>query len=163
MLPCSSSRCTAGVRATCTSFIPTAILAPHGRFRKARTGCEPSQLVENRQLRGNSRTCFEGPSVNSSGRPAPWPRSILSGSRPNIRMTKRICFTKGIVITTLAREGGFLRIHWQNLVSQWCSVSSFESARLRICSRIGVPTRSAISHDEKVKNLIHCWVRSYRS
>ena len=52
------------------------------------------------------RSTNTAPSGRSSAPPAPWPRPIPSGSRPNTRMMRRTCSTTGIGITMRAREGG---------------------------------------------------------
>ena len=51
----------------------------------------------------NSFVSFDG-NGNSSASPAPWPRSIHSGSQPNTRMMRRTWLTTVTGITTRARE-----------------------------------------------------------
>ena len=58
-------------------------------------------------VNGNSLAQYEyGPFGEVIRPPAPWPRLIPSGSRPNTRMMRATCFTTDTGITTRARGGG---------------------------------------------------------
>jgi hypothetical protein len=74
----------------------------------------------------------KAPSVRSSGPPGPWPRLTPSGSRLNIRMMRRTCFTMDIGITTRAPVGGLAAIRQRKTAGQICMAQWIMTQLMRL-------------------------------